>query len=805
MRKLKREIFVTNISLFSRKLVAHVMCAQLLSFVLFLPGYNIAYAENDNNAIEFAVPAGPLGQALRQFAEQAGVFISFQADQIADLNSDGLDGMFDIESGFQKLMQGTGYSVIKTNSGYTLRKEKVTDQSSERMLPITVTGELLQRTQQETQTSVSVVSGEELDRSTDKDLFDTVDRLPNINAQGGGFGFVIRGITSEGPGGAGTASAISVQIDGANVPNGQALRTSALSTWDLEQVEVLRGPQSTQQGPNALAGAIILRSKDPEFEQEFKARADYGTFSEQRLAAVGNIPINDQFAARFSYEDYRSDGDIESDFNGDEIGEERLETIRGKLRYRPNDALDIILGHTYSDNKFGQQGILEDRFSENRVDDQETNSGGITNITNLRINYELNNQWSFQSETSYLDSEYLLDNPLEPGNPRNTPAFRTVDDTSLSQELKLKYDNDALRAVIGAYYLETDKDLEFEAFIPDASIFGPPFNMFPGLTATLGNALDVEVENYAVFGELEYDLTSQWMLVAGVRYDWEEQDTESSNSSFFDPDVFMLNGPPTTTELDADYSAFLPKLGIIYKWNDDISISFTAQRGYRAGGAATEFVGNDTYEYDPEYTNNFELAFRSMWLDDRLTVNSNIFYTDYEDIQVSIPGPSNTFADARIENAAEASLWGVEVLSDFNVTPNLNVFANIGYTKTEFDDFILNIGGVPTDVSGNEFAQAPRWTGSIGASYDVGNGWLTEFDVNFTDKSYYTAANDPGELNSSFGLVNARISYQSNSFWEARLFARNLFDRQYLSRKRVDGASTAGDSRVIGFSLSFDY
>lgn len=760
-----------------------------------------------NSAIEFSIAPGSLDKALREFAQQAGVFISFNAEQVSNLSTNGLEGAFFFRQGVSQLMSGTGYSIVKTDTGYTLKKEASLNQESLNMRPILVSGELLERTLQDTQTSVSVVDGDDLDRGTDKDLFDTVDRLPNINAQGGGFGFVIRGITSEGPGGAGSAPAISVQIDGANVPNGQALRTSALSTWDLEQVEVLRGPQSTQQGPNALAGAIILRSKDPEFEQEFKGRVDYGSFHEQRIAATANLPINDQFATRFSYEEYRSEGDIESDFNGEEIGEERLETIRGKFRYKPNDNLDVILGHTYSDNKLGIQGILEERFSEDRVDDQETNTSGIMNITNLRINYEINNQWSFQSESSYLDSEYLLSIPLELANPRNTPAFRTVDDTSLSQELKLKYGSDDFRAVFGGYYLETDKDLEFEAFIADARTFGPPFSMLPfPFSATLGNAFDIEVENYAVFSEMEYDLTPEWMFVAGVRYDWEEQKTLSSNGSAFNPEPFPgANQPPSTSELDADYSAFLPKLGVVYNWNDDVSISFTAQRGYRAGGAATEFVGNDTYEYDPEYTNNFELAFRSEWLDQQLTINSNIFYTDYEDIQVSIPGPSATFVDARIENAAEANLWGFEVLTDYNMTSNLNVFANIGYTKTEFDEFILNIGGVPTNVSGNEFAQAPRWTGSIGVNYFFGNGLLAEFDVNFTDKSYYTAVNDPEELNSSFGLVNARITYQSNSFWEAQLFARNLFDRQYLSRKRVDASDTAGDSRVIGFSLSANY
>ena len=756
---------------------------------------------NANDLIAFSIAPKPLNEALNDFIRATDWQIGFNAALTENIKTSGIHGKYKPEQALELLLQGSGLAYRLTGAN-TVTLVKSPD-SAALVQPITVRGELLTRAQQDTQTSVSVVAGEELDRSTDKDLFDTVDRLPNINAQGGGFGFVIRGITAQGPGGAGTASAISVQIDGANVPNGQALRTGALSTWDLQQIEVLRGPQSTQQGPNALAGAIILRSKDPVFEQEFKARADYGSFNEQRMAAAVNLPVNDRLATRFSYENYRSDGDIKSSFNGEEIGEERLETMRAKLRYQPGQDLDVILGYLYSDNKLGNQGINEQRFSKDRVNDQETNEVGITNQVNLRINYRFNEHWSLNAQTSYLDSEYLLQNPLESGNRRNTPAFRTVDDISLSQELKLLYQADALRAVVGGYYLDTDKDLAFEAIIADVSRFG----RFPaGTSAILGNTFDAQVENHAVFGEVEYRLRPQWLLVAGLRYDREQQNTLSTNQSSFKPEPFPgFNKPPTTVKLDADYSALLPKAGVVYSWSDAVSIGFTAQRGYRAGGSATAFVSRTPYEYDPEFTHNYELAFRSVWLNRRLTVNTNLFYTDYKDIQVNIPGPSGTFADATIENAAEATLWGGELMSDFDVTPSLSLFANIGYTKTRFDDFILNINRKPTDVSGNEFSQAPRWTGSIGAGYYAGNGLQLEFDVNFTDKSYYTAANNPKELNSSFTLVNARISYHSNSFWRAQLYARNLFDRQYLARKRVDGFSSAGDSRVIGISFSADY
>ena len=750
--------------------------------------------------MQIDLPAGSLSDSLNALARQAVLTLSVDAGLVSGKSVPAVSGLFTAEQVLQRLLAGSGLSYRFSGDSTVVLQTAAAPAQPLELSEIMVKGELQERTLQDTQTSVSVVSGEELDRSTDKDLFDTVDRLPNVSAQGGGFGFVIRGITDSGPGGAGQAQAISVQVDGAAVPNGQALHTGAVSTWDLEQAEILRGPQSTQQGPNALAGAIILRSKDPTFKQEFKARADYGSFDETRLAVAANMPLNDRFAVRFSAEDYRSDGDISHVITGEDTADEFLKTYRAKLRFMPSEDLDIVLGYTQSKNRRGVQAIIQDEFPSRRVAQQENNQEGVTDIANLRIFYDLGQYWSLQSETTHLTSDYGLDIPLEPFNPNNTPANRTVDDKAISQELKLQYQADSLSGVIGVYYRETDKEVFFNAIVPEVP---DPFP--PGISAIFSNSLDQDIENRAVFGEVEYEVDRRWTVIAGLRYDTEEQESVSTNFSVFTPEPFPgSNSPPVAVKLDAEYSALLPKVGVIYDWTDTVSTGLTVQRGYRAGGSATESVGSRTYEYDPEFTTNYEFSLRSLSMSDRLRFNANLFYTKYKDMQVSIPGPSNTFIDARIENAGKAKLWGGEVQANFDVTHNLNLFANIGYTKTKFDDYTGNASGMPVDLSGNEFAQAPRWTGSIGGAYYFDNGFETELDVNYTDRSYYTVNNDRDELNKAFTLVNARVGYQSDSFWAVHLYARNLFDEQYLSRKRVDGSSTAGDSRVVGINLSVE-
>ena len=220
--------------------------------------------------------------------------------------------------------------------------------------PVMVTAELQQRTVQEAQTSVTVVRGEVLDQSTRfRDIKDIYSQTANVTDSVGGLGVTIRGIESRGVGGAGAGLLVNVNVDGTSAQTAQGIYTSGFSIWDIGQVEILRGPQSTQRGRNALAGAILIRSKDPTFEQEFKTRFDYGRFNEQRAAAA-NIALSDTLAVRFSGEHFGTDGFITNlTRNEDDYAKKELQTARTKLRWRPNDRVDVILGHTLSDNIIG--------------------------------------------------------------------------------------------------------------------------------------------------------------------------------------------------------------------------------------------------------------------------------------------------------------------------------------------------------------------------------------------------------------------------------------------------------------------
>ncbi len=752
----------------------------------------------------YAIPAGPLSTVLTRFATESGLALSFDAKLTAGKTSPGLQGRFTRQQALSRLLDGSGV-IHRFTSDSTLTLERapvVRDNGPVALGPIVVTGELQQRTLQDAQSSVAVFTGEELDQSPDHDLFDLADRTPNVTQQGGGFGFTIRGIAEGGVGNIGSGSTINVTVDGASIPPAQSVRTGPTSTWDLAQAEILRGPQSTQRGRNALAGAIVVRTQDPVFAREFKGRADYGSFDETRFAVAGNLPlVEDTLAVRVAAEDYRSDGDIKDRFTGEDVGDGSLRTVRGKVRYQPTDRLDIVLGHTVTENEFSGQSIDPDVWPQRRVNSSPQEVKGDNDLTNLRVAYTFSPAWSIDAETSYFTNDYELFQTANPADPNGANGERLIDESAFSQELRVKYAGGGLDAVLGAYYAKTHRDLTFEAEVADATVFLP---VPPGTSARFGNTEDTDVENYAVFGEVEYRFLPDWRVIAGARYDNEQRDTLLSSSTVLIPPIIPIPSSPPQ-ESSASYDAFLPKLGIVYDWNDNISHGITVQRGYRAGGSGVEFGTGRPFEFDPEFTTNYEYSLRSTWLDERLTINANLFYTQWEDQQVTTPGPSGTFLDSTIENAGESELYGGELETRFLATNNLDLFFNLGYVKTKFVDFpSRDQAGNPINLEGNEFPQAPRLTGAVGGSYYFPKGYEIHLNGSYTDQSYYTANNDPGELSDSFFLVNARVGYQADD-WSVFAYARNLFDKQYLSRRRVDNADTAGDSRVVGVSVAVEF
>ncbi|MEO1612023.1 MAG: TonB-dependent receptor plug domain-containing protein, partial [Pseudomonadota bacterium] len=256
---------------------------------------------------------------------------------------------------------------------------------------VVVEGQLIDRTRQDTQTSVAVITGEELDERSDADLYDVIDRTPGVYSSFGEKGFAIRGIDQRGVGGGGSGLLISTQVDGATISNNNQLTFfGPYSTWDLQQIEILRGPQSTQSGRNALAGAIKIRSNDPTYEEEYKVRVEGAERSSGGGAFAVNIPFEeDGFALRFAGDYFETNGFVDNPTLGtNDYDARRQGTFRAGLRVDPTDDIEAILKLSYSDNQGGEDLVEFATFPEQRLNfsNDESFEGAEILSANFRLN-----------------------------------------------------------------------------------------------------------------------------------------------------------------------------------------------------------------------------------------------------------------------------------------------------------------------------------------------------------------------------------------------------------------------------------
>lgn len=266
-------------------------------------------------------------------------------------------------------------------------------------------------------------------------------------------------------------------------------------------------------------------------------------------------------------------------------------------------------------------------------------------------------------------------------------------------------------------------------------------------------------------------------------------------------DSFVSQASASAPKTTRTFEAFLPKAGLTYDWSDDLSTSFIVQRGYRSGGSQINIARSTVVPYDPEFTWNYELSLRSAWLDGRLVANANLYYIDWTDQQVNVFLGLNAF-DYQTENAGKSHLYGAEFSIAHKPSANFDWYASAGYSKTEFDDFVLSTGGASNDLSGSEFAYAPAWTLAIGGTQRWSNGLMLNLNANYRDAAFAdTGVNQSIYAIGSRTLVNGKFGYE-NEHWGAFLFVSNLLDEEYTQYPRLsDNQSLLGDPRVIGVTL----
>ncbi|MGD1954091.1 MAG: TonB-dependent receptor domain-containing protein [Sphingomonadales bacterium] len=793
-----------------------------------------------------ALPAAPLEDAISAVARVFKIDILVSSDLVAGQTAPEISGQLSAEEAITEVLRGSGLSVRRSPSGGYIIEIKTAQRRTKptrAVRPVVadtiiVTGTKQNLSIQDTQASVAIVTDELIDAQAIFELSDIFLRTANVTQTNGPFSFSIRGVSSGGVGGAGVGRTANFYLD--NAPISLNGLSSAFNLWDISQVEILRGPQSTTQGRNALAGAVVMQSADPEYDFGVKLRALIGNNkTRQYSGAVTGPIIEDQIAFRIAADYREQDFQTLNGVTGAPEGASDATTLRAKLLFEPSVIPNLRLEVSYQYVDFFTSGdgsgvIRPDPESEDAIGFDPFDRvnfdfrGGVVENENHRfladLFYEFSQNWSAQIIATYDDTERFIDNVTGP-DLRLEETF-TVDGRGI-------FSYDRFSGWFGGYYFRDDL----------ASSTDQAFNVagFGGTITPAGTDVlfiqsrSAETENYAFYGDVTFALTDRISLNFGARYDNEKvTDTGFASQLFVDLppgtpctiSAFFGTGPcdvvlGLTGVADGDplagtapYDAFLPRGGIIFDIDEDKSISFVVQRGYRAGGffirseSTSTGLSREVVSFDEEYLTNYEIAWRSVWLDDRLTFNANAFYSTWSDQQVRIQEPGSL--EPEIRNAGSSELYGLEIETAFNVTSSLDVYGSLGLVHTEFTDFPFAVddNGDPVNpanltfanLAGNEFGSAPNVTASVGVVYDNDTGVYGSANISYRGDQFSDVTNLDVNRTGSYAIVNARVGYKTD-IWRVSVFVDNLFNDEFLRTnvlQEVDPDTGLVDDANIG-------
>ena len=736
-------------------------------------------------AFDFAIEAQPLATAIQAFSRQTRRVVVADARDLEDLRGQAVEGRMSAEQGLRRLLEGTGLLIdVVDGIDFSLRPDiSVPQQAADPSVSVDeviVIGEKLNRNLRETMTSTNIQTAEVIERNSDRRIQDSFVRVANISGSRN-LTFSVRGVSSAGTGFS-SAPLASVFIDGAQTTFNQ-LGNGVGNLFDVKQVEVLRGPQSTSQGGAALAGAVFLATKDPTFEWDNVVRADIAEYNTHRLSLAHGGPVTDAFAYRIVLDYDETDGFVDNPVRGAD-DDEYVEKLHGrvKLLYRPEGGnFDALLTYSRLDGDNGFNNLpwdpVEGEFV-NRNPFRNTQDVEQEMLT-LKLGYDLNERLQFTSLTSRTDYESVFVENRVIGTVPDVPddlVTGFIIDEIFTQEFRLNFDADRWTGLAGLFY--NDKSRGRIQFGSQDHI-----NQIPLTDA------EFVFESYSAFGEVDVRLTDQWTLTLGGRYE--------------DVDSAAVNLAADMRENGSD-SSFVGKLGIRYAFDDNHVAGFTFSQGYRPGGVVT--IGEDPY--DPEFLDNYELSYRGRFWDGRVALNANLFYFEWTDLQTLVFVLTPVF-DFQILNAGRAHSHGGELELTVYPTDQLEIFANIGTTNGEFDEFTSGFG----DFSGNEFEDAPPVNAGAGFYQNWGR-FAVGANAEYT-ASFYTNPQNTQEADSRT-VVNLTARYRPRDNLTVTAYVNNLFDERYrdsfeVVRPLVPGGPSIqatgplGDPRQIGIRLQTEF
>jgi iron complex outermembrane receptor protein len=716
--------------------------------------------------------------------------------------------------------------------------------------------------------AVSAISGAELEKQAIPDITALTDVIPNTTLKSSRgtnttLTAFIRGIGQQDPV-AGYEQGVGIYLDDVYLARPQGALTDI---YDLERIEVLRGPQGTLYGRNTIGGAVKYVTRKLSPKAEFDVKATVGNHGEKDLVLKGSAPVSDVFRLGATVGKFHHDGYGKNVINGKDNYNKDVLAGRVSAELTPVRELFIRFAADRTvDDSLPKQGYrltagpapanlpplagdYDTRANLYTVlgHDQQV----ITKGTSLLVDYEISPTLSFKSITAHRSATSYA--PID-FDSLNTPLFEApaiYTDKQTSQEFQLTYTGEKLQGVAGVFYMKTNAFNEFDVL----------YNAAGGLS--LYTLDDIDSKTWAAFADASYSLSDTFNVSFGGRFT-----NDDRRARIFKRTYLGLAGSPTlgnpaavglpaNTDLGKDDlhrtdTKFTPKLGFGWKVAPEHNMYSTISQGFKggmfdprmdlasSGGPTSPASLVKRQGVDPEVVTTVELGLKSAMNSGRLQTNAAVFYTDYKNVQIpgSIPtfganGAVNGFAGT-LTNAGKAKIKGFELEAVARVTDALNVSAMFSYIDAKYKEWIVANGAALINVASSaEFQNTPKNSANLSATYDwplalIGHsGTMTLLNsVSYKSKVYQAEIVRPSGVASLDPLVaqNLMLTQDAYSLWDAGLVwtstdrkvqlglhGRNLLDKRYkIAGYQFGGffntvTTFYGDPRTVKATLNLKF
>ncbi|MEM7389861.1 MAG: TonB-dependent receptor [Pseudomonadota bacterium] len=669
---------------------------------------------------------------------------------------------------------------------------------------IIVTGDFQQESIQTLSASASLFSENEMNQRGATYLDEMLASAANVNFAAGasrGRYIQIRGVGLRSQFVDPINPSVGLVIDGINY---SGLGGSSL-LFDIDQVEIYRGPQGTRFGADGMAGMIQMQSANVTSDPSLKLHLGAGTYNSHEAGLAASTGLTDDTSARVSYFRRKSDGYVDNLYLDKPTQDQDEQVARFKLNSQLTAHLNSELNLHYIDINNGYDAFTLDNSRNSLADqpgedNQQSYAIGLNNIYTGFDAFDMSlNLSAIDTELLYsFDEDWVCNDPSEPqlcaaglnplGYSYEDAYYRDRDDRAVELQLNGKSKD----WVLGMYYQERDIDLDRQR---------RKFSEYQNFNSRY------EVSNTAIYGQVATPIGPKTTLITGLRVEQYQGDYTDSNGFIEETDDVMVGG----------------KVALEYQVIDRTMIYASITRGYKAGGINSEALAKAKDEglsldadffkqhtsFDPEYLWSGEFGVKGSSLDDKFTLRLAAFYMHRDNIQLKSWQVSDQQFTGYVANASSGSNYGLEIEGSYLLTDNLLISGSAGYLDTKINDFVTKSG---LNQDGREQAQAPKYQYAFSARYNVTDEVYAMLGVEGKDDYYFSDSHNAQAPNTN--LVNVSLGYEAD-MWAVRAWARNVFDETVPTRgfefgnNPLDGYTSQtyiqlGEPRVAGVTFTLN-